>query len=147
MKDYKRLTQHITAVNTGRKCLIMPTFKDDVREHVRRLAELEDKIDSGEIDYVAYKDAEIERLTKECDSKEEAYNKCYFDYRYWKDKAKECKHRAEVAENKLFDLAMFCTKGNRNFHGKSESEHEEEARKLFNEWLKQSDQELQEDRK
>lgn len=59
----------------------------------------------------------------------------------------EYKHRAEVAENKLFDLAMFCTKGNRNFHGKSESEHEEEARKLFNEWLKQSEQELQEERK
>lgn len=59
----------------------------------------------------------------------------------------EYKHRAEVAENKLFDLAMFCTKGNRNFHGKSESEHEEEARKLFNEWLKQSEQELREDRK
>lgn len=46
-------------------------------------------------------DAEIARLTKECDSKEEAYNKCYFDYKYWKDKANEYKHRAEVAERAL----------------------------------------------
>lgn len=40
-------------------------------------------------------------LQKECDSKEEAYNKCYFDYKHWKDKAEEYKHRAEVAEREL----------------------------------------------
>lgn len=50
------------------------------------------------------KDKEIARLTKECDSKEEAYNKCYFDYKYWKDKANEYKHCAEVAERALLFL-------------------------------------------
>lgn len=47
-----------------------------------------------------YSDEEVEQIVKERDSKEEAYNKCYFDYRYWKDKAKEYKHRAEIAERK-----------------------------------------------
>ena len=47
------------------------------------------------------KDKEIARLTKERDSKEEAYNKCYFDYKNWKDKANKYKHRAEVAERAL----------------------------------------------
>lgn len=49
-------------------------------------------------------DKEVEQIIKERDSKEEAYNKCYFDYRYWKDKAKEYKHRAEVAERALLRL-------------------------------------------
>ena len=46
-------------------------------------------------DYLKYRgmadtlEMENERLQKECDSKEEAYNKCYEDYRYWKDKAKK----------------------------------------------------------
>ena len=44
---------------------------------------------------------EFARLTKERDSKEEAYNKCYFDYKNWKDKANEYKHRADVAERAL----------------------------------------------
>lgn len=48
-----------------------------------------------------------ERLTKECDSKEEAY-KCYFDYKNWKDKANEYKHRAEVAERAFLILWNEC---------------------------------------
>ena len=40
----------------------------------------------------------IAKLQKECESKEEVYNRCYIDYKYWKDKAKEYQHRAEVAE-------------------------------------------------
>lgn len=51
-----------------------------------------------------YGDEEVEQIVKERDSKEEAYNKCYFDYRYWKDKAKEYKHRSEVAEGRLEKL-------------------------------------------
>ena len=47
---------------------------------------------------------DMSELQKECDSKEEAYNKCYFDFKHWKDKAKEYKHcaaRAERAFSKL----------------------------------------------
>ena len=40
---------------------------------------------------------DVSKLQKECDSKEDAYNKCYFDYKHWKDKAKEYKHLAENA--------------------------------------------------
>ena len=59
---------------------------------------------------------------KECDSKEEAYNKCYFYFKYWKDKAKEYKHRAEVAERAL-DIACqtydYCLDSISNcFHGR-----------------------------
>ena len=46
----------------------------------------------------------IAKLQKECESKEEAYNRCYIDYKYWKDKAKEYQHRAERAEKELADL-------------------------------------------
>ncbi len=41
---------------------------------------------------------DVSELQKECDSKEEAYNKCYSDYKYWKDRAKEYEYRAEMAE-------------------------------------------------
>ena len=56
---------------------------------------------------------DVSKLQKECDSKEEAYNECYIDYKHWKHKAKEYKHRAEVLrlalsksvldENAIFD--------------------------------------------
>ena len=47
---------------------------------------------------------DVSELQKECDSKEEAYNKCYFDFKHWKDKAKEYKHRAEIAESENAEL-------------------------------------------
>ena len=56
---------------------------------------------------------DVSKLQRECNSKEEAYNKCYFDYKHWKHEAKEYKHRAEVLrlalsksvldENAIFD--------------------------------------------
>lgn len=59
---------------------------------------------------------DVNELQKECDSKEEAYNKCYFDFKHWKDKAKEYKHRAEVAEKALNSACFilvknYCTDG------------------------------------
>lgn len=49
MKDYKRLTKRITASNTGRTVLVIPTFRHEIIEQTNRLGELEDKIESGEI--------------------------------------------------------------------------------------------------
>lgn len=49
MKDYKRLTKRITASNTGRTVLVVPSFKQDIIEQTHRLADLEDKIESGEL--------------------------------------------------------------------------------------------------
>lgn len=49
MKDYKRLTKRITASNTGRTVLVIPTFRHEIIEQTNRLAELEDKIESGEL--------------------------------------------------------------------------------------------------
>ena len=49
MKDYKRLTERITASNTGRTVLVIPTFRHEIIEQTNRLAELEDKIESGEL--------------------------------------------------------------------------------------------------
>lgn len=49
MKDYKRLTERITASNTGRTVLVIPTFRHEIIEQTKRLAELEDKIESGEL--------------------------------------------------------------------------------------------------
>lgn len=49
MKDYKRLTKRITASNTGRTVLVVPSFKQDIIEQTHRLADLEDKIERGEL--------------------------------------------------------------------------------------------------
>lgn len=49
MKDYKRLTERITASNTGRIVLIIPSFRHEIIKQTNRLAELEDKIESGEL--------------------------------------------------------------------------------------------------
>lgn len=46
---------------------------------------------------------DVSELQKECESKEEAYNKCYSDYKYWKDKAKDYKHKAERADRALIN--------------------------------------------
>lgn len=57
----------------------------------------------------------------------------------------EWKHRAEVAEKKLLELAMFCTKGNPYLS--KEHSQEKEAYKLFNDWLQQAAREIEEERK
>lgn len=49
MKDYKRLTKRITASNTGRTVLVVPSFKQDIIEQTHRLADLEDRIERGEL--------------------------------------------------------------------------------------------------
>ena len=59
---------------------------------------------------------DVSELQKECDSKEEAYNKCYFDFKHWKNKAKEFEHRAEVVEKALNSACFilvknYCTDG------------------------------------
>lgn len=59
----------------------------------------------------------------------------------------EWKKRAEVAEHKLFDLAMLCVAADCRSYGKSDKEKEESARKLFNEWLQQAEEEIEEERK
>lgn len=57
----------------------------------------------------------------------------------------EWKRRAEVAEKKLLELAMFCTKGNPYLS--KEYSQEKEAYKLFNDWLQQAAREIEEERK
>lgn len=56
---YNRLTKRIA--NDEEAFL----FHSSLHEGIERLAELEDKIERGKIDYVANKDAEIARLTAE----------------------------------------------------------------------------------
>lgn len=53
----------------------------------------------------------------------------------------EWKRRAEIAENKLLELAMFCTKGNPYLS--KEHSQEKEAYKLFNDWLQQAAREIE----
>lgn len=65
MKDYKRLTDRVIA-EMLRNTEGESWDSDNIEAQCYiRLAELEDKIESGEIDYVAYKDKEIARLTAE----------------------------------------------------------------------------------
>ena len=73
MKDYKRLTERdefgnadIIGLSTE-KLYSELCFSEThlLTKALNKLAELEDKIESGEIDYVAYKDKEIARLTAE----------------------------------------------------------------------------------
>ena len=69
MKDYKRLTDkyYPCVVCKNGKCLEQQydCEEREVCEAWNRLFQLENKIESGEIDYVADKDAEIARLTAE----------------------------------------------------------------------------------
>ena len=58
---YERRTDHRLVPET----MLMCSGKCVALEIYNRLAEIEDKIESGEIDYVAYKDKEIARLTVE----------------------------------------------------------------------------------
>lgn len=57
----------------------------------------------------------------------------------------EWKRRARIAEHKLLELAMFCTKGNPYLS--KEHSQEKEAYKLFNDWLQQAAREIEEERK
>ena len=109
------------------------------------------KTGQGKIEEIAAGIGDVIELQKECDSKEEAYNKCYLDYRYWKDKAKEYKHRAERAERAL-DL---CTKDIYTDtsgccgYSKYDTSKEDAARaeKLKKQWINKAEKELQEERK
>lgn len=82
---------------------------------------------------------DVNELQKECDSKEEAYNKCYSDYKYWKDKAKEYKHKAEVAERAL---KIIC-RNIRIDSGDNEDEIKANSDILYKAYLKQAKKELQ----
>lgn len=95
---------------------------------------------------------EYAKLEKSDTSKDKYIDEQHGEIHYWRDRTKqaekerdEYKRRVEIAEHKLLDLARFCLKGNYNFHGKSEAEIEKEARKLFNEWLKDSKREIGEE--
>lgn len=84
---------------------------------------------------IAAEIGDLNELQKECDSKEEAYNKCYNDYRYWKDKAKEYKHRAEVAERDMQAWKDCAQSWQRYFHEKELQEEGKMSKKhmLFSE--------------
>lgn len=59
----------------------------------------------------------------------------------------EWKHRAKVAESKLFDLAMLCVKSDQNFYNKDEQLQKQEAKQMVKIWLneeKQAEKELEE---
>lgn len=85
---------------------------------------------------------DVSELQKECESKEEAYNKCYIDYKYWKDKAKDYKHRAEVAERALMTVCTNVVKDEED-----NLAVEPRARVLYRAYLKQAEKELAEEGK
>ena len=71
MKGYKRLTKwselgtlHVFDIN-GKEIPLCDVSPIDTDNLAGKLADLEDKIESGEIDYVADRDKEIARLTAE----------------------------------------------------------------------------------
>lgn len=71
MKDYKRLTKwselgtlHVFDIN-GKEIPLCDVSPIDTDNLAGRLADLEDKIESGEIDYVTDRDKKIARLTAE----------------------------------------------------------------------------------
>lgn len=84
---------------------------------------------------------DVSELQKECKSKEEAYNKCYIEYKYWQDKAKDYKHRAGVAERALKDIC----KNIRIDSGDKEDEIKANSNVLYKAYLKQAKKELQEE--
>lgn len=82
---------------------------------------------------------DVSEFQKECDSKEDSYNNCYYDYKYWKDTAKKYKNRAEKAEKAFDSLVDEMYKNDiRPMCGK---EFFKEAR------FEQAEKELQEERK
>lgn len=88
MKDYERLTEKgskyfipedspnnaiVLLKGNFEEIVLNNMDNDDLCDKLNRLADLEDKIERGEIDYVADKDKEIARLTEENERlKEEA---------------------------------------------------------------------------
>lgn len=95
-------------------------FKAKLSKIVCKLCEEYSEIDNRCVYFTSYEDCpmfnkmvealilagigDVSELQKECESKEEAYNKCYSDYKYWKDKAKEYKCRAERVEAENAEL-------------------------------------------
>lgn len=84
MKDYKRLTKwselgtlHVFDIN-GKEIPLCDVSPIDTDNLAGRLADLEDKIESGEIDYVADRDKEIDRLTAERDIMKAALDNLIF---------------------------------------------------------------------
>lgn len=63
MKNYERITSYMTV--GSQIVAIMPQRRERIQAYIDRLFDLEDKIERGEIDYVADKDNEIARLTAE----------------------------------------------------------------------------------
>lgn len=57
--------------------------------------------------------------------------------------AEQYKHRAEVAERALKNLAQFCAKGARCYL-QSDEDVKERERELYDEWIKQAEKELSE---
>lgn len=84
---------------------------------------------------------DVSKLQKECDSKEESFNKCYFDYKYWKDKAKEYKHRALVAERALLTACVNLIKDKED-----NVNMELLARAVYTNYLRKAEKELAEER-
>ena len=76
MKDYKRLTERDRYWQNDEfwQSSQEPSY-EDVEEIYYRLAELEDKIERGELDYVADRDKEIARLTAEISELRETLSK------------------------------------------------------------------------
>lgn len=90
---------------------------------------------------------DVSELQKECESKEKSYNACYSDYKYWKDKAEEYKHRAEVAERALCDM---CEEYEDNFKCDLYKECESDKPCYlcdYTQRLQKSERELQEEKK
>lgn len=85
---------------------------------------------------------DVSELQKECDSKEEAYNKCYFDFKHWKDKAKEYKHRTEVAEMALLTACVNLIKDEED-----NVNMELLARVVYTNYLRKAEKELAEEKK
>ena len=93
MKDYKRLTERITASNTGRTVLVIPTFRHEIIEQTKRLAELEDKIESGEL-------GDVKELKQELKAQElaaNAYRIWFAEQKYWREVAERALDLCETA--------------------------------------------------
>lgn len=123
MKDYKRLTEKRETP------LVMSMWADScysLRIH-NRLADLEDKIERGEIDYVADKDKEISRLTEENES--------------LRDKVKEL----DIVEKTTYRVLFRLMKITFLKHGIDDNEVHERIKELLKESEREILREMQED--
>ena len=82
-------------------------------------------------------------LQKECDSKEETYNECYIDYKHWKHKAKEYKHRMEVVEKALNSACFILAK---NYYTGGKEDWAKRGAECTAFYREQAEHELAEDR-